>query len=835
MIMDMESPEFMTGVQKAYLANEKPLKIESRYYMGKYGNRIRRFNNLQTWLDKEAITKRNNYNHGWSSLASSCDGRIIVALDHLAKERWYKISEPDDREDYIQDIPAARWKFEEYKLGSNYTDQSAFNSSLEDSVIEGVEIIQDVGSSDTFQMILLKSQKNVQIKKVFLNPKENYKTEQIVTNFCPDNKVILDSCILSSGVSGIYDSFATIDNKGEIYVQNFDAQTTCSPGKLVGNLKDNLTHPQDSSLWACLKPSPSGDFLYGGTRKSIGLFDLRTRPKFSGSHCTLFSITSNRNNDIYIDSQTKRRTDWNNEINYEMIGGITNNCDEDGVLYFCTNNRIGAVDKRMPGRVYTQMQLHPSVSFSKKVALPSGISFLSVSSKHRYNSSRLDYLATWWTYPSSHSTYPAAILGCFDQSYNYCSCYNRREAGSLSLNLEECENGDHSEIVRAPIVVRGMPLRIESPLSCIDFSDPQATNRLSLPVTGFTMTKFQRIQQKSKGSPISLLSANIAGDIFMTELTEDIERTNDSSDKKSRSYYWTNSILNNTITERNATDKLEMEREKWIKNWWLKESNDSNESTLPFKAENQIRLSHLKTENFIYRLEPFAYLNSKSDFADNNKLQRQYRHMKVETLCKSETREKIVSLDLEGMRKSGNSKRQFKFTRKDKLLAAKEGRLDSLGRINHAREKAKERAIIKELEKHKRKIVKKLEKESRKPYTRTKPLPVHYGPTNKKGARPRKEDHLLKRPRYELSLEQKIKYRLKRQQKKLNKEEQDDNQDGQDMEHISTDKILACRQIKIIKPENYTGSQGIRSSDQLAENKFDPNLRIVRENYRDAT
>ena len=55
------------------------------------------------------------------------------------------------------------------------------------------------------------------------------------------------------------------------------------------------------------------------------------------------------------------------------------------------------------------------------------------------------------------------------------------------------------------------------------------------------------------------------------------------------------------------------------------------------------------------------------------------------------------------------------------------------------------------------------------------------------------------------------------------------------MEHNNSNKIIACRQIKIIKPENFTGSQGIRSSDQLAENKLDPNLRIVRENYLEST
>lgn len=828
--MDTESPEFMTGAQKAYLANERPLKIESSNYMGNYGNRIRRFNNLQKWLDKETITKKNNYNHGWSSLASSCDGRIIVALDYLGKERWYKISELDYGEDCAQVIPAAGLKFEEYKLESTYTDQSTCNSSLKKSVVEGVEILQDVGSSDTFQMILLKSQKNVEIKKVFLNPKENYKTEQIVTNFCSDKKVILDTCILSCGISGFYDSFATINDNGEIYVQNFDTQTTCSSEKLVGNLKDNLTYSQDSSLWACLKPSPSGDFLYGGTRKCIELFDLRTRPKFSGSQCTLFSIACNRYNDKNSDSKT-RKNDWNNEINYEMIGGITNNCDEDGVLYFCTNKRIGAVDKRMPGRVYTQMQLHPSVSFSKKVALPSGISSLSVSSKHGHNSSRLDYLATWWSYPSSHSTYPAAVLGCFDQSYNYCSCYNRGEAGSLSLNLEECENGDHSAIVRAPIVVRGMPLRIKSTLSCVDFSEPQAANRLSLPVTGFTMSKFQRIQQNSKGSPISMFSANIVGDIFMTELKEDIDKKNYSSDERFQSYYWRNSILSNTVAERHATDKIEMERENWIKKWWLKESSGSNETTLQLKAENQIRLSHLKTANLIYSLEPFAYLNSASDFADNNKLQRQYRQLKLDVIEKAKKCEKHPSSV-----KSEIFTPSRHYTKKYKLLAAKEGRLDSLGRINHSIEKAREKKIQKN---HKKKIERKLEnkpRKTRKPYTSSKSLPVHYGPKNKKIGRPRIEDHLLVRPRYELSLEQKIKYRLKNKQKKVKKQEPDDNQgDNEEMEDIKTDKIMACPRMKIIKPENFSGSQGIRSSDQLAENKLDINLRIVRENYIGST
>ena len=140
MIMDKESPEFITGTQKAYLANDRPLKIESRNFMGRYGNRIRRFNNLQKWLDKEKITKRNNYNHGWSSLTSSCDGRIIVALDHMGKERWYKISERDYGKDYIEVIPAARWQLEEYKPEISYTDQNTGYSLVKESVLEGADI-----------------------------------------------------------------------------------------------------------------------------------------------------------------------------------------------------------------------------------------------------------------------------------------------------------------------------------------------------------------------------------------------------------------------------------------------------------------------------------------------------------------------------------------------------------------------------------------------------------------------------------------------------------------------------------------------------------------------
>ena len=93
------------------------------------------------------------------------------------------------------------------------------------------------------------------------------------------------------------------------------------------------------SHWASLQASPSGDYLYGASRKSARLFDLRSRPKYDGGHVNLFSLLSD----------TKR--------NYEMIGGITNTNAGIGVrggnIYLCTNFRMIVLDQRMPGKKFT--------------------------------------------------------------------------------------------------------------------------------------------------------------------------------------------------------------------------------------------------------------------------------------------------------------------------------------------------------------------------------------------------------------------------------------------------------------------------------------------------
>ena len=41
----------------------------------------------------------------------------------------------------------------------------------------------------------------------------------------------------------------------------------------------------------------------------------------------------------------------------------------------------------------------------------------------------------------------------------------------------------------------------------------------------------------------------------------------------------------------------------------------------------------------------------------------------------------------------------------------------------------------------------------------------------------------------------------------------------------------SCHNLRLITPENYIGQQGIRSSDQLSENKFESKLRIARKSY----
>ena len=55
--------------------------------------------------------------------------------------------------------------------------------------------------------------------------------------------------------------------------------------------------------------------------------------------------------------------------------------------------------------------------------------------------------------------------------------------------------------------------------------------------------------------------------------------------------------------------------------------------------------------------------------------------------------------------------------------------------------------------------------------------------------------------------------------------------DQVDANAVQTEEIESCRHLKIIQPLHYTGLQGVRSADQLAENKFDSKLRFKRKTY----
>ena len=725
LLMKNESKAFITGVQKAYLADDGPLAVESKRYMGRYGNRDNRFKFLHQWLEKEPLGHRKGYNYGWSSLAASEDGCAVVALDNLGKHRWYKITKNKSFPDYLHDIPASRLKFEEYQQSAN--DQKSTISNYNGDIPEGIEIVKGVGSTDTFQMFLLKLRNGVEIRKASFQGETMAMHEKTVSNFRLDKTALLDACVVSTGIYGAYDTFVTVDEKGKILMHNFESKSDASSKSIVGNLENQSMAGKDSFIWASLKAPSTGNSLHGATRKSVHLFDIRSRPQYNSSSTKLFTILSDRSN----------------EASHEMIGGITHDTEGSGeVIYFCTNVRIMAVDKRMPGRVYTQMLLHSTPSFSKKVALPSGIASASYNSMIDDNSSKLNYLTAWWPYSSaSQANCPAAIVGCFDQSYNYCPCQIRSGAvQSLGLNFEEsCVNGDHSRISSAPMVVRGLPLRIAGPLSCIDYSNQQTANRISLPLTGFTMTTLLNQKEKSSLGPISILSANIVGDIFLTELSRDPEQTSkEFRDDLLQSYHWKRPKSNNSVKQINEMNNTEKLREDWIKSWWIQECTDSNDPIGSSKSENQIRLSHLKKATVINRLKPFAHFNSIST-KDDTKLERQPEVVKRKYMKKE-----------------------------DKIRARALLKKDSLGRPNGMLNR------------------------------------VFYGPKKRIG-------------------------RAKGSSRLTGfKAEQVDQVDAN---AVQTEEIESCRHLKIIQPLHYTGPQGVRSADQLAENKFDSKLRFKRKTY----
>ena len=362
-----------------------------------------------------------------------------------------------------------------------------------DGISSGIDIAAGIGSSSTFQLILLKSKKELRMKKVVFTSETVSEQENFQDVLHMKQSLLSDACFLPFGIPGMCDAVAVVDEVGEVHLRNFKKSRLQTKTTLIGSLRDENA----KSHWACLRASPSGDFLYGASRKRVKMFDLRSRPKYDGGHTNLFSI---------LKDDTKR-------MNYEMIGGITNCSNTStrvdlhgGKIYLCTNLRMIALDQRMPGRVCAQMMLYPNPSYSSKVAVPSGLAFCSTYTETNVDPSRLDYVAAWWPYSNSNTANaPAAILGCFEQSYSYCSCHLPFMADRIPpLKFgEDCLNGDHSRIERAPTVVRGMPLRIAGPLTSVDFSNQPCIDRLSLPWAGLVMTKLGT-DAKSNNCPLSI-------------------------------------------------------------------------------------------------------------------------------------------------------------------------------------------------------------------------------------------------------------------------------------------------------------------------------------------
>ena len=704
-IMKRESWPFVTALQKASLLDDTPIRYEYRI-LTRFGSRKCRYKRFGDWLEAEPFPYRKSYNYGWSSLAASGDGKTIVVLDHSGLEKWYRLTQNNQCESSLPEMPATRYKFEEIKFRSDCNRNTPILKANE-LIPEGIEIVQDVGSSDTFQMVLLKSRNLLEISKsTFTSEIANCRT---VANFSFKESSLADACILPSGIPGIYDSVAAVNDLGEITLQNFGTIDSSNQSSLIGKIKDEKS--TCLSIWAGLRPSPSGNNLYATTRKNVQLFDIRSRPRYEGGILSLLSISNNQNSD-----------------GYEMIGGITTTpsiqAGNGRTLYMCSNLRIVALDTRMPGRPCTQVMLHPSPSFSKKVAIPSGLASISFSSETGIDPSKLDYVAAWWQHSgTSQSNRPAAIMGCFDRSYEYCPCHIRSAAvRSLSLNLDEsCVDSDHSKIDHAPMVVRGMPLRIAGPLSCLDFSNQPTADRLSLPWTGLVMTKLSDAAGISNESPLSILSTNVVGDIFLTEISKSKSdfKCESGSSLNDPSYYWPSiSSQHGKI----VSESIEQLREDAIKSWWEKECQSSINTSLDSSSNNTLNLSHLKTAKRIYTLKPFVLLDSNSDCKMNN--------------CKLE--------------------RQFIQDRKEK----------------------------------------KLRKNSR--------LKPKFGP-HKKVGRPIKSGKWAKGGKWA-----KVK---------------------EEIPEILPTVIKSCTDLDIIMPENYTGEQGIRSSDRLAENKLETTLRIHRKCY----
>ena len=779
-LMRDEVKTFVTAIQKSFLSNDEPLSIHSytKRTLGRVGNRIRRFENFNKWLNEDPIDGKFGYTHSWSSLSATSDGKRIVTLNYQGKPIWYDIQENDNLIDDEQALPATTWKFKELEVKN---DNNECSNQLESKhVYKGVEIINGVGSSDT--LILLKSRKNFQLQKIVPQSYENTISEQNITNMKADKRNILDGCLLPMGIPGFHNDIAMIDDSGKLYVQNLESVGS-SGKKCIGNLGDEEDLPPNQDIsWATVQASSTGDYLYTATRKAIKLFDLRSRPRYEGTNSKLFAIPKNRDN----------------ELSCEMIGGLLTTHDiSENLLYFCSNIRIGAVDKRMPGRVYSQVQLHTSPSFSKKVALPSGLVSFSTVPHNDSSPSRLDYLAAWMPYSStSHINFPTAIVACFDQSYNYCACRNSNAKQFLPFSLEECQNGDHSDGSRAPLVVRGKPLRIAGPLCCIDFSDDQMTNRISLPCTGFVISKLQGTKNQ-RSSRLSILSNNIAGDIFMTELAENKGKMEHDStySYKSNCYDWIDSNKQGTID----CDSMEQLREQLVKKWWVSESTFADVSSEHEGTMNQIRFGHLKRANIIFKLNPYAYLNSTS----NAETQIGYKPPIKKYVDDNGKKKHVNKILIDGNLR----KMKSKYTKEYKLALSAAKLLDSSGRVSYWKEKLSN----KELEKIRQKK-------------------INYSEGSKKGketARKKYGGMIMRKSKKEVSA---------KQEAIRNRKRENYQETLKYCPSISYDGSFShsCPSLRAIYPWEYSGPQGIRSNEQLSGKELDTNLKIPRRNYYSA-
>ena len=906
--MRKEAPYFVTGIQKSILADDRPLRVQSGKHVGKWGDRITRLDTLKTLLSKQSVTEKNCYNYGWSSLSASEDGHSVVVLDHLGQIKWYKIRENNSTSHNVP-IPVAKWKFE--SAGSSKIHEKVNRHCFKTSqhAPEGLEIINGVGSSDTFQMLLLKSRKQVQIDKIFFQSDQNYKSQQNVISDKLNTK-LLDACILSSGIPGLYDSYVIADENGDISLQNLYKRTVPSSKTIIGSLKDENLLFQSTPVWGAIKASASGEYIYGATRKTIQLYDVRSRPRDHGSASLLFSIPRDRNT-------AKESVLTEADGSLEMIGGIANDSQgSDRALCFSTNARIVTVDKRMPCRAYTQMRLHCSPSFSKKVSLPSGLASLSVLSTNDGNVSKLNYLASWWSYPSTNQhMFPTAIIGCFDESYAYCPC-NARPQQALPVTLEDsCANGDHTNSNQAPIVVRGLPLHVGSPLNYIDFSDEPTANRLSLPWTGLTMTKKLSKSTKIEGSSLLIMGANSVGDIFLTDISRNSNHQ-DLSDLETQnfhSHYWESSEICTSLQNHGESDEKEMMKEKWIKDWWTWENCVTDQCQLERNIENPFVFGKLKTAQMIHNLKPYSQISSDMDVSrigiSKKTLENKMKFDKetnasekdeVGKICAILTDcEKVIPETVDGYKKEINNRlagkpdqkqnckqmacedkapydddtitsrkavkdpnkpkrfipsfiffknNEFKGVRKDnptwktlEVMREIKRRWDGLSEAQKEKYKdmaAKDRVRYEEEMKTYQALPEEIRDElkinkdkiGRVSAMRNPSLYPKVQEIREKALQNNRERRAISRARNRRLKEKKVR-EWPYQPSHTRKDDKDLITFRRYRNSIKNRDKRACPKLKLIIPENYTGAQGLKSSDQLSENKLSSELHIRRSSY----